>query len=462
MKKISSILLAACIIQASLFVTTHNAVSEEIMLPPQCSIKLGLGWSNNTVNTVIFRHHGIVTRGDYQITAYYDDQKRMVFVKRNIATGQTESFSLSGEYNTRDAHNSISLGIDSDSFIHASYDHHGSPLHYRRSLRPMDITAWSEPLSMTGTLEDRVTYPYFVMSPQDKNDHESKGELLFLYRHGSSGNGDLCMKAYDVKTQTWTDRAMRFLKGMDQSPWTSNAYWNHPAFDNKGNMHLSFVWRANRGGPPDLVNNINIGYACTPDSGQTWLTSRGLPLPLPMTQVTSEVIWPIPPGSNLINQCSSAIDNDGWLHIVYYADDIRGIPQYHHLWFDGQAWQCKAISRRTDDFQLSGGGALRLPISRPEIVIDKQNRVFVIYRGDISEDRMTAQQLDPPYYAPGKTLLLFDKNLDHAEPIIDRIRWERDGILSMLIQKNHQPNHDRPEDVPFEPVYIVDWDIAAE
>ncbi len=447
------------IIAFGLIFPLHTAQSSDLIpLPPSASIELGPGWANNTVNTVIFRHHGILTRDTYQFTSYYDDQSRMVFVRRDLDGDSLDVFRIPGKYNTRDAHNSISLGIDPDGYLHLSYDHHGSPLHYRRSLQSLSVRQWSEPLSMGGQYENRVTYPYFVMSPKDKNDRDGQGPFYFLYRHGSSGNGDVCLKVYDSKKQTWSDRAMRFLKGMDQKPWTSNAYWNHPAFDSQGRLHLTWVWRVNRGGPPGLVNNHCVGYACTPDGGETWLTSRGLPLTLPMTPVNSEVIQAIPPGSNLINQCSSAMDSRDRLHVVFYADDPDGIPQYHHLWNTGKRWQLDLISQRKTDFKLSGGGALRLPICRPEIVIDKRNRVYVIYRGDLTGDRLVAQRLDPPdYSAPGTMFLLWDDDLLRAEPVIDRFRWERDGILSMLIQKNHQPDHDRPEDHPPEPVWIADW-----
>ena len=436
-----------------------GAEPEAVRLAASHVVELGPGWANNTVNTVIFRHHGLVTRGPYQFCAYYDEKSQMVFVRRDLRDDSTVVHRMPGTYNTRDAHNAISLGIDPDGYLHLAYDHHGHPLRYKRSLEPLRVDGWTDVLSMTGEFENRVTYPYFVMSPSGPDDDEHSGEFYFLYRHGGSGNGDVCLKAYDPSTQTWSDRALRFVKGMEQKPWTSNAYWNHPAFDSRGRMHLTWVWRANSGAPPGgLVNNINVGYACTPDGGKTWLTSRGLELPLPMTQVNSEVICAIPPGSNQINQCSSAVDSQDRLHVVAYADDPDGIPQYYHLWFDGRVWKLDFVTRRTADFTLAGGGALQIPFCRPEIVIDREDRIYVIYRGDLTKDRLVAQRLDPPgYVAPGTVIELWDQNLGHMEPVVDRIRWSRDGILSMMVQKNYQPNHDVPTDVPAEPVHIVDW-----
>ena len=429
------------------------------VLQPLSVLDLGSGWANNTINTVIFRHHGIVTFGSYQFAAFYDDKSQMVFVRRNLGDDSLTFYRMPGDYNTRDAHNSISLGVDPDGFLHVSYDHHCDPLRYRRSTEPLCIDAWTEPLSMTGEAEARVTYPYFVMVPSE-NGNECK-QLLFIYRDGSSGNGDVCLKAYDHKTRTWSDRALHFLKGTEQKPWTANAYWNHPAFDSMGRMHLSWVWRVNRGGPPGgLINNINVGYAYTPDLGKTWLTSDDLPIPTPLTPVNSEVIQAIGPGNNLINQCSSAVDSKDRLHIAAYADDPDGIPQYFHLWFDGREWKMDFITRRKQDFELAGGGALQIPFCRPEILIDSSDRVYIIYRGDLTGNRLVAQFLDPPdYQPPGEIFCLWDENLLNTEPVLDRVRWRWEEILSMLIQKNFQPNHDVPTDVPPEPVRIIDWEF---
>lgn len=463
--------LALIAILSCLVTTADDDCTSMTAVTPQTVLELGEGWANNTVNTVIFRHHGIVTRGDYQFTAYYNAQSQMVFVKRDLRDNRIESYIMPGTYNTRDAHNAISLGIDPEGFVHVSYDHHGSPLHYRRSHTPLRIDDWSEPLSMTGELEHQVTYPYFIQVPSDRDDPEGKSELWFLYRHGGSGNGDICLKVYNHHEKQWADRALRFVKGMEQKPWTSNAYWNHPVFDSTGRFLLTWVWRVNRGGPPELVSNHNIGFAQSHDRGASWQTAKGLPLSLPMTQVNSETIWAISPGSNLINQCSSAIDSLDRLHVVYYADDYDGVPQYQHLWFNGRYWQNDLVSRRTGDFELRGGGTLRLPISRPEIVIDRRDNLYIIARGDMTGDRLAAIQLSKApegadrraVYAPDQAVwhTLWDRDHDHAEPVIDRIRWQRDGVLSMLIQKNHQPNHDRPEDVPAEPVYIVDWVLPS-
>jgi hypothetical protein len=54
---------------------------------------------------------------------------------------------------------------------------------------------------------------------------------------------------------------------------------------------------------------------------------------------------------------------------------------------------------------------------------------------------------------------LSEEPLGFSEPIIDRLRWNRDRILSMLIGYNNQPSHDKNIRETQHPIYIMDWDI---
>ena len=88
---------------------------------------------------------------------------------------------------------------------------------------------------------------------------------------------------------------------------------------------------------------------------------------------------------------------------------------------------------------------------RPGQNADKENMVYVIYRGDISGDRLMVQRLKPPYHkAPGDRYVLLDQDLENTEPVIDRIRWRRDGILSMFPYTNHilRPEYNSSPDTP--------------
>ncbi|KUY55880.1 BNR repeat-containing protein [Burkholderia sp. RF2-non_BP3] len=414
-------------------------------------LHLGDAWAGNTINTVIFRHHGILTHLDWQVTAFYVDSRTLRIVRRNLKTDAIESHDVEGSYDLNDAHNSISLGVDRNGHIHLCYGHHATRLRYRRSITANDINEWTDELPMTGTSEERVTYPTFIQP------HHGF-PLVLLYRDGVHDSGNARLKAYDEETESWTDRPLPILSGSESKPWTSNAYWNHPAIGNDGSLHLSFVWRTHTLGEDDLINNVNIGYACSFDNGASWQTSKGRDYQLPITQVNAEIICPISPGSNLINQCSMALDSRNRPHIVFYADDPDGVPQYQHLYFDGAKWRHQTISARTQPFALRGKGTLQIPISRPEVVIDRFDNVYVIARGDHSRGRMAATLLAAPDYmwSEKNTRFILDEDLGFAEPIIDRTRWENESVLSLLLQRNEQPAHDLDCQVVSSAVTLLD------
>ena len=429
-------------------------------LTPSSVVELGEAFAGG-VNTTIARRHGVVTRGQFQFTAFFESMTRIVFARRDLRDGSLQKGSIDGcHFRADDDHNAINLGIDPAGYLHVAYDHHAQPLQYRTSARPLDVTAWNEPVPMTGRNEMRVTYPQFLMRPADCDDREGLGELWFIYRDGCSGEGDVCLKCYDHETGRWADLAERFVKGTEQTPWTSNAYWDHPTFDRDGRLMLSWVWRLNAGGPPgwDGFYNQTYGFAASPD-GKRWFSSHGVELSLPMTPVNNEVIHALTPGVTIFNMAGAAADSQGRMHIVNCAADVpRGPVEYRHLWFDGNRWRWDCLSDRGKGFELYEPGT---PTSLPDILIDSHDRVYVIFRGDAVAGQMVAQRLDPPdYEPPGETLVLWPDDLGGSDPIVDRIRWARDGVLSMYVQPC-APYGSPPASHAATPARLVDWDLAG-
>jgi len=172
----------------------------------------------------------------------------------------------------------------------------------------------------------------------------------------------------------------------------------------------------------------------------------------------------MPQGSNLINQCSMALDRFNRPHIVFYANDVNGITQYQHLRYDGKTWHHQILSNRTEPFSLTGGGTLQIPISRPDVLIDDTNNVYVFFRGDLSEDCMSIIKLDAPNYQVfhEQSKKLFDQQLGFAEPMLDREGWRQCQKLSMLIQHNHQPNHDINPGPYFSPISLLEFELKMD
>jgi hypothetical protein len=452
-------------------VSRSYAVNDELDLStpkienitPENIVYIDEGWANNTINTTIYRHHGIVTFRNYQYLAFFVNSQRLRIVRNNIKsnTVKPQISDIVGEYDVSDSHNTISIGIDRLGYIHLSYSQHATNLRYRRSKYPLSISDWTDELSMTGMSEDRVTYPTFVI-PQISESNSINRELLFLYRDGHSAKGDICIKKYIADIKIWKDIRPCLLSGTKHYPWTSNAYLNHPSIDKNGNIHLSYVWRTHFLGKNRILNNIGVDYAVSDDWAKTWNTSLGRKYQLPITQVNSETVFAVSPGNNLINQTSSAVDSKGNPHIVFYSNDYEGIPQYQHVWFDGDKWNHSFLSKRQKTFLLHGAGSLDIPISRPEVVIDNKDRLYLIYRGDLSDNKMAITRFLPPNYdlKSSSTRILWNKDIGYAEPIIDRLRWERDKILSMYMQKSGRASNQDVSPAKTEPAYIVDWDIV--
>jgi len=416
--------------------------------------QLGHGWAGNTVNTAIFRHHGIISRHEYQFSAYYASPKELCVCRRNLRTNSVETFGIAGHYNLVDAHNSISLGLDADNFLHITYDHHSSRLNYRRGLKALEIDEWTEPMSMTGLYEESVTYPCFVSSLLHP-------EMLLVYRVGKWNDGAIRIKAYSSKSQSWCDYPAEIISGRSPTPWTSNPYLNHPVVDENGVLHLSFTWRTDAVGPLGAVNNLNVCYAASHDWGKTWRTSANFEYKLPVTPVNAETILAIGPGSNHINQNSMCVDGLGRIHIALYSNDAKGVPQFRHLWNQDGEWKVNTISSRSHKFNLLGGGTLQVPVSRPQILCDAQSNIYVLFRDHEFNNKMMIQALRFPgyHYDPSLLSVLVDRDMGYSEPVIDHARWGNEKVLSVLVQRNQQPPGDRSTPSHYENISTLDFTL---
>lgn len=56
--------------------------------------------------------------------------------------------------------------IDGEGYMHVSFDHHGHPLNYCRSIAPGSLEL-GDKMPMTGVDEGNVTYPEFYPYPEE-------------------------------------------------------------------------------------------------------------------------------------------------------------------------------------------------------------------------------------------------------------------------------------------------------
>jgi len=396
-------------------------------------------YAATSVNTAVFRASSVVSHGDEQFVAYYDGDGFVCLAKRRLGSSEWVVRRSPYRGNVSDAHNVISIAVDGNGFVHAAFDHHGGPLRYCRATEPYGLELGGlEP--MVGTGEDDVTYPEFYAL--------ADGSLLFAYRSGASGRGNLVMNRYDPRSGRWSRVHDVLIDGEGER----NAYWQIHV-DAAGTIHLSWVWRESW-----LVEtNHDLCYARSTDNGVTWTRSDGSPYELPVTAATAEYAWRIPQNSELINQTSMCADPSGNPYIAtYWRDGGSLVPQYRVVWHDGDRWRMATVGERSMPFSLSGGGTKMIPISRPRMVTDGCRLLF-LFRDEERGNRVSMAVGDMS--AGGAAWRVCDLtgfSVDAWEPTIDTVLWNSRGWLHVYVQNSGQGDGERAVDRRPQPVYVLE------
>ena len=411
---------------------------------PPLLMPLGPAWAANSVNATVFRNDPVTSHADRQYAAYYNGDGRVVIASRTL--GQTDwkntVTSLTGD--VKDAHNGISIMADGQGFLHVSWDHHNHPLRYVRSKSPGSLEL-TDRMPMTGRNEKSVSYPQFFRMPD--------GNLIFFYRDGGSGRGNLVLNRYDAKAREWTQVHPNLISGQGKR----NAY-PQACVDGRGMIHLSWVWRET----PDVATNHDLCYARSDDGGKTWTKSDGTAYAVPITAATAEVASPIPQKHELINQTSMCADSDGRPIIAtYFRPPGENVPQYFVVHHDGKAWKTVQVSQRTQAFSLSGGGSKAIPISRPQVFATStggKTSVGLIFRDAERGSRVSlahcADLADPKWSVRDLT----DLSVGFWEPSYDRARWQRDGVLDLYVQTVGQGDAETLQDVKPQTAYVLEME----
>ncbi|MEZ4687789.1 MAG: BNR repeat-containing protein [Bacteroidia bacterium] len=379
------------------------------------------GWAQNSVNTVKFRKNSLTSVDGYQYASFYDPQGFVVLAKRKIGDNTWEIGKSQFQGNVRDAHNAISIALDGDGYLHMAWDHHDSPLRYSRSSKPGSLEMESA-LPMIGTHEEVVSYPEFYRLPD--------GNLLFFYRDGGSGNGNLVINRYHAPTKTWSRLQDNLIDGEGQR----NAYWQ-ACVDRQGTIHISWVWRES----PDVASNHDMCYAKSADGGKSWQNSRGKHS-LPITRgASAEIVQHVPMNSELINQTSMTCNAEGEPFIVsYWKEQGENVPQFHLIYQQKNGWKVESLAFRSESFSLSGMGTKQIPIARPEILVSGSNKVYVIFRDAERNNKISLATNSLPFDQQWHLSDFTDGGYASWEPTLDPHLWTSDNTISVLLQKNLQ------------------------
>jgi hypothetical protein len=403
--------------------TTQPAQAMEAVRPARL-LSVGPGYSGSSVNVVANRRHAMFTHARMQFAAYYDGDNYLVMARRALDSDEWVTRRSQFKGNAKDAHNSISIGIDGDGFVHVAWDHHDNPLNYARSARSLELEL-ARVSGMTGIAEQRVTYPEFHLL--------ADGDLLFLYRDGQSGRGRLVLNRYSVKERAWRTVQTNLIDGKGaRSP-----YWSL-AIDRDGGVHLAWTWRET----PDVATNHDLAYAFSRDGGLTWSAIRGSPLHIPLTVATDSYAAKIPAQRNLMNPPWITADWRGRPYIVSYWSDSSDSPAQfrvvHHL---KGTWQTETITRRAQKFELAGTGTRRPPISRGVLLVEGSNdepAAHLIYRDDAHGGGALLLSTDRISSTEWRERELLRGSLGAWEPTIDPVQWQRFQELHLLIQPVQQ------------------------
>ena len=389
-----------------------------------------------TPNSVSCQGSAMGTHRGWQYVTWWDGARRLCVARRKLPHAAWETIRFEDyRHRATDTHNTAELGICAkDGTIHLAFDHHCHPLHYRVSAKgaatsPAEVK-WTAGLfgSVTSRLNKdgkrlgSVTYPKFRMTPA--------GNLLLLWRTGSSGNGDWLLAEYDGASGRWTVFGVVLSRhGSYRGSGARCAYPNGLDFDANGRLHMSWCWRET-GNPR---TNHDVCYAYSDDGGRTWFDSTGRRAGKAGTKpirvdTPGIAVWKVDPGNGLINSCGQAIDGKGRMHIVVrqgmsgfenprLRKKTRNHLCYVHYWRDlSGTWHQAPIDPNT------AMGA------RPEIRSERNDTLYLVS--------------DPVHVAAAAAasgwkdwrVVYTHPTAFLGEPVIDYSRWKKEQILSVFGQ----------------------------
>lgn len=302
----------------------------DLVSPLAGPLGLEAGW-----NDAAFINDNLWTAGDEQFAVWADPDGRPFVGRRQLPDGPWTMGDLGdipgnplGAPTEADPHNVYAIAVDGEGYVHVAGNMHADPLRYVRSVRPGSIDEWTA-APMVGAQEASVTYPAFVRAPD--------GSLLFFYRDGGAGGGDILLNRRALGSDTW-ERTATLINGRSSG---ESAYLQHVAVDPaRGDIHLMFLWRADL----DPTSNRDVSYMRSPDGGRTWLTSDGSELRLPVVHATAEVIVASDPDTlEVLNQGGLAIDGQGRPHGVFRARSPAHGEGVLHVWQEDQGWSSELL-----------------------------------------------------------------------------------------------------------------------
>lgn len=396
-------------------------------------------WSGHPVG------FALLTAGQRQLVAFYDAERHMTVGLRTLPEAKWQLVRLPSQVGW-DSHNYVTMAVDGEGHIHLSGNMHCHPLVYFRTARPFDITSFEKVPAMVGKNEQRCTYPRFLRGP--------RGELLFTYRDGRSGNGDQYFNVYDPESRSWRRLIDSPLFAGDGK---MNAYFVGPEQDRAGVFHLCWVWR----NTPDCATNHDLCYARSKDLVH-WERSDGKPLTLPIRLATAEVVDPVPPGGGMVNgNTKIGFDAQGRPVLSYHKHDAQGKTQLYSARREAGGWKVYQTSNWDYRWEFQGGGSIRFEIGLGPVTAEPDATLTQTYHH--VKHGSGCWQLDPQTLKPIGTVkrqARLPKELARVESdwpemgvrtASDLGKGAEAGVIYLLRWETLPANRDRPRPGPLPP-----------
>ena len=317
------------------------------------TIKIDSVWAGHPVGFSLY------TNGKRQYIAYYNANRNMVVGQRDLTDDRFELHTM--PVTTReecggtstvlgwDSHNSVTIGVDKDNYIHVAGNMHCHPITYFKSTQPNDIKTLQQEMTMVGRNEERCTYPHFMLTKEN--------ELLFHYRDGGSGNGNEIYNIYSTEGKKW--------KRLLDTPLTDgqgfmNAYQSQPTMMKDGWYHVYWVWRDT----PDCSTNHDLSYMKSPDLTH-WYNAFGEPLELPATiEKRSVIVDPILVKGGIINLAAKlCLDENSNPIFVYHKYDEDDNLQFYIAKTKNGEWIYNQITNWDYRWEFSGNGSINTEVT---------------------------------------------------------------------------------------------------
>lgn len=121
-------------------------------------------------------------------------------------------------------------------------------------------------------------------------------------------------------------------------------------------------------------------------------------------------------------------------------------------------WKTLQITNRETPFSLSGGGTKKIPVSRPQIVVNDHNDPVTIYLIYQDIERESKVSINVSMDIDTNRWLVYDItdfSVNSWEPSYDTELWKDSAILNIFVQKVGQGDGETLEDLPAQPVYVL-------